>query len=145
MRAGFTLIEMLVVLTILGLTLALVAAHGPMRSAGLEMHSAAGQVADALRLARTRAIASNRRTRFSLDPAQHGFQIDGGALHTLPAQLAVLISATGGPPRRDRIGGIVFAPDGSSSGGSIELADGQRRTLISVDWLSGRITVADGQ
>lgn len=145
MRNGFTLIEMLIVLSILGLTLALIAGHGPMRSAGLGMHSAAGRVADTLRLARTRAIALNRRTRFLLDPARHGFQLDGGPAQALPTQLAVLIVPTGGLPRRDRIGGISFLPDGSSSGGSIELGDGQRRTLINVDWLTGRITVADVQ
>jgi general secretion pathway protein H len=97
-----------------------------------------------LRLARTRAIAANRRTRFVLDPAGHGFAVDGGRPQALPAQLAALIVPEDGVPRA-RGGGISFAPDGSSSGGTVELADGGRRMRIDVDWLTGRIAVADMQ
>ena len=42
-----------------------------------------------------------------------------------------------------RTGAISFAPDGSSSGGRIERADGGRRMRVSVDWLTGRVGVAE--
>src|SRR5208282_6754454 len=54
---GFTLIELAVVLAIMGLMLALVLAHGPMRSPTLQTRAAAAQVAQGLRSARARAIA----------------------------------------------------------------------------------------
>ena len=38
--------------------------------------------------------------------------------------------------------GIRFMPDGSSSGGRIELAHGGRRMLVGVDWISGRVSLA---
>jgi len=42
-----------------------------------------------------------------------------------------------------REGDIRFNPDGSSTGGRISLADGRRRLGVGVDWLTGRVSVAD--
>ena len=39
---------------------------------------------------------------------------------------------------------ITFLPDGSSTGGRVELAGAARRVQVGVDWLTGRVTVADG-
>ena len=40
-------------------------------------------------------------------------------------------------------GDIRFNPDGSSTGGRISVADGARSIAVGVDWLSGRVSVAD--
>jgi general secretion pathway protein H len=34
---------------------------------------------------------------------------------------------------------ILFFPDGGSTGGRLTLATGDRRRLIAVDWLTGRV------
>ena len=39
------------------------------------------------------------------------------------------------------IGSIRFFPDGSSTGGRVSLVQGDRRSDVRVDWLSGRISV----
>jgi general secretion pathway protein H len=41
------------------------------------------------------------------------------------------------------VGAIRFNPDGSSTGGRIVLADGNRKVAVGVEWLSGRVSVAD--
>ena len=140
MRAGgFSLIEMLVVLVILGLVLALVTRNGQSRSARVELRGTAAQLTETLRLAQARAITGNRVSVVALDAAQHGVRIDGDAPRPLPPRLAAVIRAPGGL----RGGGeIRFGPDGGSSGGQIELADGPLRMRIDVDWLTGRIAVA---
>jgi general secretion pathway protein H len=51
-QAGFTLIEMIVLLVVIGLVLSLFIQRGPMRSPALEARVAADQVAQGLRLAR---------------------------------------------------------------------------------------------
>lgn len=144
--AGFTLIELAVVLAIMGLMLALVLTHGPMRSPTLEARAAAAQIAQGLREARARAIALNRPVSFSLDLAEHDFRVDGAPPHPLPAglQLAVLTIA-GRANAGQQSATIGFAPDGSSSGGRIALAGKGVRLLVGVDWLTGRVSVADAR
>jgi general secretion pathway protein H len=137
--AGFTLIEMAVVLVIIGLMLGLVLTHGPMRSRTVEAHAAAEQVVRGLRLARARAIELNRPVVFSLDVEGHDFRIDGAAPQPLPEALRLAIIGI----RREDAGVISFAPDGSSSGGRIEMDGNGSRLLVGVDWLTGRVSIAD--
>ncbi len=141
---GFTLIELAVVLAIMGLMLVLVLTHGPMRSQTQETRAAAAQVVQGLRAARARAIALNRPITFSLDLDDHTFRIDGAAPQTLPAALRLAVhSVVGKATRQSGAGNIRFAPDGSSSGGRIELAGYGTPVLVGVDWLTGRVSVAD--
>jgi hypothetical protein len=41
------------------------------------------------------------------------------------------------------LGAITFAPDGSSSGGRVVLVAGANAVAIVVDWLTGRVSVAN--
>ena len=58
-QSGFTLLEMIIVIAVLGMALGLVVTRGPMRSQTMEMQAAVNQVAQGLRVARSRAIANN--------------------------------------------------------------------------------------
>ncbi len=118
-QAGFTLLEMLVVIAVMGLILAMVTGFGPPRSHRLELQLAAQQVAEAMRSARGEAIAQGRLVPVTLP--------------RLPAWLAVAVQA----PQ----GGLVFAPDGSASGGQVVLDGGGREITISADWLSGAVRI----
>lgn len=142
--AGFTLIELMVVLVIMGLLVGLMLTYGPMRSQSLRIRGAASEVAQGLRVARARAIALNRPVSFVLDPDGHVYRIDNGASRLLPndIQLAMLTAAGKSNPT-ENIDSISFASDGSSSGGRIALAEDGLRVLVGVDWLTGRVTVAD--
>jgi prepilin-type N-terminal cleavage/methylation domain-containing protein len=91
--AGFTLIEVLVVLVVLSLTAALVLGRGPSRSTALDLRAAAGQVVQGLRLARSQAIARNRNVAFVLDVASGGYRIGDAPPRSLPAGLALSITA----------------------------------------------------
>ncbi len=142
MPSGFTLIEVLVVLVILGLTVALIVARGPARSTGFDLRATADDIAQQLRLARSEAIGSDRTTTFTLDAAHSRYETNGAAGAALPPEVALAITtATGGKPRPQRA--ISFAPDGSSSGGRVLLGTGGHRLAVVVDWLTGRVVVAD--
>ena len=144
-QAGFTLIEMLIVVAVLSLVLAIVATRGPMRSQTLEARATASRIEQDLRLARSKAIASNMPTRFVLDFATHTYRIDGGPSTALPRSVVLAVTAVSDETRAERLAAIRFNPDGSSTGGRIELADGQQRLRIGVDWLTGRISMADAR
>jgi general secretion pathway protein H len=144
--AGFTLIELMVVLVIMGLMLGLVLRNGPMRSPVLQTRAAAAQVAQGLRSARARAIALNHPVTFSLDVEDHSFRVDDAAPQMLPATLQLAALTVAGKASRQRNdSNISFAPDGSSSGGRIELAGNGVRLLVGVDWLTGLVSVADAR
>ena len=98
-----------------------------------------------LRLARSEAILSNRPVAFDLDPIGHRYRVGTGAPRRLPADLAIELLTISGEARDARQGDIRFNPDGSSTGGRITLIDGQRRIGVGVDWLTGRVSVADGR
>ncbi len=116
--AGFTLLEMIVVIAVMGLTLLLLADYGQPRNRWLETQAAARQVAAAMRAARGGAIVQGRPEAL--------------VLPHLPPWLAVSVQA---PP-----GGIVFAPDGSASGGQVVLGSG-KDIVVSADWLTGRVQI----
>jgi len=140
---GFTLIELLVSLAVLGLALALIAGYKPPWSRGLGLQATAAELAAGLRLARSEAILSNRPVAFGLDLVGHRYHIGNETPHRLPADLSLELLTISGEARNGREGDIRFNPDGSSTGGRISLADGRRRIGVGVDWLTGRVSVAD--
>ena len=141
--SGFTLIEVIVTLAILGFALVLVAGYKPPWSSGLGLRGTASELASGLRLARSEAIASNRPVRFDLDVTGHVYRVGTGADRRLPANLSIELLTITGENNRASVGDIRFNPDGSSTGGRIILAEGTRRTAVGVDWLTGRVSVAD--
>lgn len=143
-QAGFTLIEVLAVLVVLGLAMALLAARGPQRSAGLDLRTAVQQVAGSLRLARTRAIASNRPVDVTFDVAARSVRLGGSQPGILPPGVGIAVTATFGETAGQTLAAIRFAPDGSSTGGRVELDGRGRRVQVGVDWLTGRVSVVNG-
>lgn len=140
--AGFTLIEIVVVLAVVGFALAVVVGYKPPWSKGLDLEATAAELASQLRLARSQAIAGNRPVALDLDLVGKHYRVDDGALHALPVGTEVELLTIGGERQGNAIGGIRFQPDGSSSGGRIVLADHARRVAVGVDWLTGRVAVS---
>jgi general secretion pathway protein H len=140
---GFTLIEVIVTLAILGFALVLVVGYKPPWSSGLGLKGTVSELASGLRLARSEAIATNRPVIFDLDLTGHRYRVGAGAERRLPANLSIGLLTVVGESRGAGIGDIRFNPDGSSTGGRITIADGQRRIAVGVDWLTGRVSVAD--
>jgi general secretion pathway protein H len=142
-QAGFTLLEMIIVLVILGLVVGIAAARGPSRSHGLDVRALVDSVVETLRGARGRAIAHNRPVLVAVNGERRSIAVDGGPTILLPPGLGLAaVGGLSGEPG-PKLAAIRFAPDGSSTGGRIVLADGKRHTQIGIDWLTGRVSVAD--
>jgi general secretion pathway protein H len=141
-EAGFTLLEIIVVLAVLGLGLALIVGYRPPWSRGFDIRTTASEIAAQLRLARSEAIARNRDVSFEVDLPGRRYRSDAASPHALPAGLAIELLTVAGE-QRGAAAGIRFHPDGSATGGRIVLADGVRRVAVGVDWLTGRVSVAD--
>src|ERR1700726_3744364 len=94
--SGFTLIEVIVTLAILGLALALIVGYKPPWSSGLGLRGTAAELASGLRLTRSEAILRNQSTAFELNVAGHLYRVGSGTLGQLPMQLKLaLLTVTG--------------------------------------------------
>lgn len=143
--AGFTLIEILVVLAILGFALTLIVGYRQPWSNALGLDGTARELASGLRLARAQAIARDRPVAFTLDLKTHRYRIDAGRPRRLPDKVAVTFLTIRGETARSTQASIRFNPDGSSTGGRISLDEAGRRMAVGVDWLTGRVGVVDAR
>ncbi len=149
MREGrqreFTLLELLVVLVIAATGYALVLQFTGSGLSGVQLKSAARSVAAGLREARGQAIASQESVALDLDLDKRTFAVKGsGRERSLPQRLDVKLDTSLAEVTGQRHGAIRFYPDGSSTGGRVTLASGERKLLVDVDWLTGRVTIREG-
>ncbi len=137
--AGYTLLELLVVLAIAGFIMASIADYGAQSLPGAHLKSAAQQLVNDLRSAQTSAIANGIPVTLALQ-AEHGsYTIEPGeAVTALPP--GTTISFVPFAFLRGKLVGIRFFPDGSATGGEIDLGSSARTYHIVVDWLTGRVS-----
>lgn len=135
---GFTLIEVVAIMAILGLMLAVVLPAIP-RAVSRPQIEAVGLAVAAILEGDHRAALRRHAGVSALVDAAHRVVGSGagGRTFTLPAGIAVtttLAKTCLGAPIRDK---IVFLPDGTSCGGAIALERGGQRVDIRVNWLTG--------
>ena len=141
--SGFTLVELLIVLTLLA-TLSALLAPILLPSPGRQLQHAASEVVTTLRETRRLAQRAQTRQRFFVDTEQGRYGIaDSGSERRLPADTTAALTTAESLLLGDSAGGIDFFPDGSSTGGRLVLGlDGHVRQ-IDIEWLTGRIRVGD--
>lgn len=132
--AGFSLIETLVVLSIMALVSAAILAAKP-RTAAARVNAEARSIAASLQLARSRARARNEETVVGID-TQNGRFGTADAMRQLPdgMELSLTVAAS---ERHGAVGGVRFYPDGRSSGGEILISYRGRAERIVVNWFTG--------
>jgi len=137
---GFTLLELLVVVAILALAMLTVP---PMLNRGLgsQVQSSVRELATGLRWARTEAVGEHRSVALWVDTQQKFFEIEHRAgIHPLPESSKVLVTTARSEVDGQRAA-VRFFPDGSSTGGMIEVGGDGVNYQIKVDWLTGGVKV----
>ncbi len=140
-QRGFTLIEILIVVTLVAaLSVMLMATIGGGMD-GLRMRSATKEIASELRHARAQAMAKGEVQTFAIDPAARHWSGAGGRTGELSKKISVVfIGARELQPRKGE-GAIVFFEDGASSGGRIQLKQDKAAWNIDVAWLTGEVSL----
>jgi general secretion pathway protein H len=142
--SGFTLIEMLVALSIMAMIAGLVSSAFWGQLTHAELRSSAASVAATLRDVRGRALAHGRTEIFVADLHAGTFAIGGDPRkHTIPRGIGIEVMTTIEDSIDDSVGLIRFFADGSSSGGAVILTRDGARMDVRVDWLSGRTVVSE--
>jgi general secretion pathway protein H len=137
------LLEVLVVMTIVGLVMAAVPGFLGAGKDEMAFRTATRELVNTLRRAQAQAIAKNAEVGFWLDVARRAYSLDdGAAVQSLPERTSVTMYSAQEEQIGEAIGRIVFMPDGGATGGRIHLRRGSQQATIHVNWLTGHVTTA---
>lgn len=138
--AGFTLLELVLAITIAALVVAVSAPSMQRLYESSQYRGAVNDVVSALSLSRHQAIRSGEPADVAFNPSE-GRIIRSEEATDLPGsiELEVLGAAE---LNRDSAGVIRFYPDGGSSGGYVKLTHKNGMSVsVTVDWLLGRVSL----
>ena len=109
-----------------------------------DLKAAARTLASGLRQAQSTAMVTRRDALLTLDVEAREFQVPGDTeMRRVPDNVELKLFTAQSEVASERKGSIRFYPDGSSTGGRITVSSGERRYLVDVDWLTGRVSIAD--
>lgn len=134
---------MLAVILLIGIAAAAVAVSVTQGLASARVSAASGELAAALRAARTQAIVHSNEHTFDVDTRTNTYRVDSGAPVRLPSGMRIAITSAKEDQVNATTGRIRFFPDGSSTGGHVTLQRERREWQVNVSWLTGAISVAD--
>lgn len=138
-EGGFSLLEMIVVLTIIGLTFLALPGFSRDSRQQAATRASARDLATDLRGARDAAIKENRIVTLRFTRVRQGYLLSGESFRREMRELWDVDLGLA-----DQIGGsgkLRFFPDGSNSGLSAVIGRGRAAYRIRVHWLSGRVSV----
>ena len=139
-HAGFTLLELLVVLAIASLLIALVPIAFDSLREGTQYRDALRTMQSEMRQARQQAVTQGRAVRFQVDLAGRTYGLVGKVEHPIPEKLQVRATVASVEVQANQVAAIQFLPTGGATGGSIDLLrPSGAGTRLKVDWLSGRV------
>lgn len=141
---GFSMVEMLVVLTIIGVASAIALPNLMPRS----VNSPERQTAAAMQLAQTarmRAISSGKPVSIVIDSQSNDVRLEPGT-EVLKLPPSISMEAVVGRDSKTTVdrGSITFFTNGGATGGQITFGDKSgRRSALRVDWLTGAMKEID--
>jgi general secretion pathway protein H len=144
-HAGFTLLEVLMVLLIIAAASALAAAVITNGFAGMRLRADAKEIAAQLRYTRAQAISTGQPQRFLIDPAAHTWTAPNERGGTIDPKFGVVFTGAREVQPTRGIGSIVFFSDGASTGGRVQLNSKDAAWNVDVQWLTGEVKLHRGQ
>ena len=143
---GFTLLELLVVITIMALVIGVTSARYSGSNPAVKLKAESRQLVSHLRHTRVRALSESRILSVSIVDGGQAYQVDPGAkIVSLSAPIVMTLHPlTHGP--KFSADSISFYPDGSSSGGSVTLSttagESTSNEKVDVNWITGEVSHA---
>lgn len=137
------MLELIVVLAVIGLVAAFAVPSVFAGRVTAEIKTASKAVVDGLRRARTLAVYQGREVPFVMDVEGKRFRVADGKPVSLPTRVSFAMRTASDEVQTDAQGAIRFFPDGSSTGGRVDVFPEGREaagTRVAIDWLTGRVT-----
>jgi len=168
--SGFSLLELIVVLVIIGMVSAFVGPKLVGSMTNMNLKTASKKVAASLRYARSQAVSegsdyvarfdleANRVSIVSAKRVSEGSEADGGdgagvdveekrgggrlKVYELPDGVVLIMGISGDTETDSGIFEIIFLSDGGSSGGEVILVNERERAyMVAVDFITGAVRV----
>lgn len=141
-RAGFTLLESIVVMALLALAAGMASQLLRPPSGRLRLETAIRTFCSTLRAARARAIATNGEASVVVDLFSKTYASPVGAPGGFPPEAAISLDVANTQQLSPRSGAIAFFPDGASTGADMTVQTPDARARIAVNWLTGEARCA---
>lgn len=141
LHAGFTLLELLIVLSIMALGYGAVAVTVSSGNEVLALNAAARDIVSGLRYVRSQAMLAHESATLALDLKSNTYTL---ASEEKVYRIAEDVDVTVKTAKEDLGNGVAqlrFFPDGSSTGGRIRLERHTHTQEITINWLTGHVTL----
>lgn len=140
---GFTLVEVLAVVALIALALTVVSVSIGTGLSGARVKAASRDLVAALRYTRGQAIVKREQRTLSVDVEQRRYRAEGRDWVELPKDMTMKLYTARSELEEEGVGRIRFYPDGSSTGGYIDLVRDDDTWRVEVLWLTGEVSVSD--
>jgi len=142
---GFTLIEIMIVLTLDALVITITAVSVGQGLSGAKVRAASRDLVAALRYTRGQAIVTQSEQVLEIDLEHFTYTAPKRKPVTLPSDMELRLLTAQQELTGEKSGRIRFYPDGSSTGGRVKLVRGQKSWDIEIAWLTGEVAMRDGE
>jgi general secretion pathway protein H len=136
---GFTLLELLVVITIMVLLVGAWPLAAPHIFPTQQLRNESQRLVSALRIARTTARMTGTEQELDIQATGSAYRV-AAETHDLPTGLTLRLRDDGTSLNSTH---LLFLPDGSSTGGSLDLALRDRRVTVRIGPMTGRAEIVD--
>ena len=139
---GFSLLEMLLVLTIMALMVGIAATSLSRSVGGAEVRAAGRNIAAGLRYTRSQAMVRKQPMEFHVNGDERTWIAADKDAEKIPDEMEITLQTGRSLLTGENSGYILFYPDGSSTGGNVTISTGDLHWDVGVAWLTGKIKMA---
>lgn len=136
---GVSLVEMLLVVALFAVASLLAAAAMSGGYKGMQLRSAAKDVASQLRYTRAQALATGQPQRFVIDPRSHRWEAPNGRRGEIPDAIRIRFTGAREAQPAEGQGAVLFFRDGAATGGRVQLSLEEAAWNIDIAWLTGEV------
>lgn len=141
---GFTIIEILAVVALIALAVTVVSVSVGGGLKGAKVKAASRDLVAALRYTRGQAIVKRETKTVSVDVDKRRYKATGKKWVELPQDMSMKLFTARSELEEEGVGRIRFFPDGSSTGGHIDLLRDDATWRVEVLWLTGEVSLREG-
>jgi general secretion pathway protein H len=140
--AGFSIIEMVVVVVLIAAVVAIGASAMSRQLPGQRLRESARELAAQLRFTRAQAIASGKSQLFTLDANTREWRAGDKRDGRLARDIQIVATGARNEAQREGVAAVRFFPEGAATGGRFLLSHGKAAWQVDVEWLTGEVRVS---